>query len=59
MKNAFKAREGYEVDDPDRSGRKEQAALSSSTPRLFRLHAANRQAFPAPRRAPRGVYSEP
>jgi hypothetical protein len=27
LKSAFKAREGYEVDDPDRSGRREQAAL--------------------------------
>lgn len=27
MRAAFRAREGYEVDDPDRSGRKEQAAF--------------------------------
>ncbi|MCC6525710.1 MAG: dynamin family protein [Polyangiaceae bacterium] len=27
MKAAFRAREGYDVDDPDRSGRKEQSAL--------------------------------
>ncbi|NUP11713.1 MAG: hypothetical protein HOW73_37175 [Polyangiaceae bacterium] len=27
MKATFRAREGYDVDDPDRSGRKEQAAL--------------------------------
>lgn len=27
LKNAFKAREGFEVDDPDRAGRREQAAL--------------------------------
>jgi hypothetical protein len=28
LKAAFKAREGYDVDDPDRAGRREQAALS-------------------------------
>jgi len=50
MKNAFKAREGYEVDDPDRSGRKEQAALSSSTPRLFRLHAREEERLGLARR---------
>ncbi len=27
MKSAFRAREGFDIDDPDRAGRKEQAAL--------------------------------
>lgn len=31
LKAAFRAREGYDVDDPDRSGRREQAALQELT----------------------------
>ncbi|AKT37873.1 dynamin family protein [Chondromyces crocatus] len=31
LKGAFREREGYDVDDPDRAGRREQAALSELT----------------------------
>jgi len=31
LKASFKAREGYDVDDPDRSGRREQASLAELT----------------------------